>query len=478
MKRKKQASNQTSVKFAFKNIGPVKSAEMELGDLTIIAGRNNTGKSYLTYTLYGFLRGWSSWPRVHRLLAGKAKAPVDWPFLKKIPDVLSKGSASFRVKPTFADQRKWLLREIAGDFSKSGPGAVFSSQEGEFQNASLKIAYDEGDSNCVIPARKVYEVPGLGKLSIHSDAGKVWMELVKAGSQRQAPGAVSALASCYVDFVLGDVLPKPIVLSAERLAISLFYRELDFTKNRLIEVLQEMGNGKDQKHFSPFLFIDRTASRYALPIKHNIDYTRDILDLKGEMSELADSRLFDDIKDMMDGYYKVVGDEIRFISRTRDKDRRFNIPLHIASSSARGLSDLYFFLRHTARRNDLLVIDEPESHLDTVNQIKMARLISRFMKAGMKVLVTTHSDYLIKEINNLIMIHNLTDKEVSKRLGYKHDETIDPASIRAYLSEKGSLSKCTVDDFGIYMPNFDDTIDDINKVSNELTSRIDEKKAK
>ena len=29
---------------------------MELGDLTIIAGRNNTGKTYLAYTLYGFLK--------------------------------------------------------------------------------------------------------------------------------------------------------------------------------------------------------------------------------------------------------------------------------------------------------------------------------------------------------------------------------------------------------------------------------------
>ena len=29
---------------------------MELGDLTIVAGRNNTGKTYLAYTLYGFLK--------------------------------------------------------------------------------------------------------------------------------------------------------------------------------------------------------------------------------------------------------------------------------------------------------------------------------------------------------------------------------------------------------------------------------------
>jgi len=44
------------MKTVFKNIGPISEAELELKDLTIIAGANNTGKTYLAYTLYGFLR--------------------------------------------------------------------------------------------------------------------------------------------------------------------------------------------------------------------------------------------------------------------------------------------------------------------------------------------------------------------------------------------------------------------------------------
>lgn len=44
------------MKTVFKNIGPISEAELELKDLTIIAGANNTGKTYLVYTLYGFLR--------------------------------------------------------------------------------------------------------------------------------------------------------------------------------------------------------------------------------------------------------------------------------------------------------------------------------------------------------------------------------------------------------------------------------------
>ena len=47
------------MKFRFKNLGPIKHAELELGDLTIIAGRNNTGKTHLAYALYGFLKRWN-----------------------------------------------------------------------------------------------------------------------------------------------------------------------------------------------------------------------------------------------------------------------------------------------------------------------------------------------------------------------------------------------------------------------------------
>ena len=56
------AKDATPLTFTFKNIGPIKDAELELGDLTVIAGRNNTGKTYLAYTLYGFLTTWEDSP--------------------------------------------------------------------------------------------------------------------------------------------------------------------------------------------------------------------------------------------------------------------------------------------------------------------------------------------------------------------------------------------------------------------------------
>ncbi len=47
-----------SMKIRLKNLGVLKQAEFSLGDLTIICGENNTGKTYATYALYGFLNSW------------------------------------------------------------------------------------------------------------------------------------------------------------------------------------------------------------------------------------------------------------------------------------------------------------------------------------------------------------------------------------------------------------------------------------
>ena len=81
-----------------------------------------------------------------------------------------------------------------------------------------------------------------------------------------------------------------------------------------------------------------------------------------------------------------------------------------------------FFLRRLHPDDDhLIIIDEPESHLDTANQIQFARLLAQLVNFGMTILITTHSDYLIKEINNLIMLNgSFEDKEeVMKQHGYR-----------------------------------------------------------
>lgn len=470
----------TSVKFRFKNIGPVKEAELELGDLTIIAGRNNTGKTYLVYALYGYLKTWRELRPLQLAdsLIDNALKAASLTLADLTSRVLAEGRASWKVdQETLGKERARVIRELNRKYSKEALADVFNSSQDTFERASI-----EAELSSEFPAKHRFSIEiGSGRaISMEFDGGEIVLsyrfslsETDLAVERLRLAGWIS---SFYLFFLLRSISELgyvPFILSAERFGISLFYKELDSTKNRLVDLLQKMGDDKSRETFPPFDLIDTATSRYALPIKDNIDYTRGISDLQVERSEIIEDKLFDDIKDMMEGYYRSAGDAIQFRSKAR-KERSFSIPLHRASSSARGLSDLYFFLRHVAKKNHLIIIDEPESHLDTANQIEFARLIARLTRAGVKVLITTHSDYIIKEINNLIMLsQSFEDKnKIVKKLKYKKSDFLPAKSVRAYVAEDSSLTACTIDEFGIDMPFFDKTINDINRVSNELATRV------
>ena len=366
-------------------------------------------------------------------------------------------------------ERKDAINALTRRFSEGGLAGVLSSPPEKFENASIGIKL----------GAKAFKEPQ-DSLSIRYDGTNLYVIGDQPGNKPSHPVTLRRrIWNHYLRFLLPELPSNPFVLSAERFGISLFYRELDFKKSQLVDLLQKYGDRESKDPDFPFHLIDETVSRYALPIKDNIDYTRSIPDLRKQRSEVYDEGFFNDIRKLMNGYYAASSDTIEFRSAARD-DRRFAIPLHLASSSARGLSDLYFFLRHVARKNHLIIIDEPESHLDTANQILLARLLARLVQAGLKVLLTTHSDYLIKELNNLIMLSCSFDNKtkVIKKLKYANHDGIAPDRVRAYIAADNSIAKCEIDKFGIDMPNFDATINNINDVANELASRLVEEEAK
>lgn len=451
--------------FRFKNIGPVKNAELELGNLTIIAGRNNTGKTYLVYTLYGFLKYFQGnpWRRVY-----KQSEHYSWieDFTRSLR---AQEQAHFPVDvQTISDHRRKVAFEYSKYFSQFLLPNVFSSRQEDFRKASVSIQLSEltPSLNTAVDARNPIQYDGTN-LIIDPDLS----------ASRHFYRYRGYLSDQYTRFLVPELLADISIISAERFGISLFYKELDFTKNQLVEMLQELRDKEFSSDDIMHLVSDRVSSRYALPVKDNIHFTRSIAQFKEDKGKLFEENLFGQIEQLMDGSYTASDSEIRFHSRQprrpRSRDRAFDIPLHRASSSARGLSDLYFFLKHQARPHHLLLIDEPESHLDTKNQVLLARVLARFVRAGVRVLITTHSDYLLKEINNLIMLcSDFEDKEaVKKTLGYSEHDGLSPELVRAYIAEDGGLSRCTIDSMGIDVPPFDEVIREINHASHELSAR-------
>ena len=472
-------------KFRFERIGPVAEAELELGDLTIICGRNNTGKTYLAYTLYGFLKMWKHWPEpgvpVSEQAAGGLGGANRYPVFDKIIGSIAEGrNDPIKVeRGMLGHERKKVMESVTRSFSKDTLAGVFSAHPDTFADASLKVFLDDEPPQYEFSMRiKTRGGDGLsGDLSLKYKGEYITVtDLLLQKARTRSSEVREDLWRLYLRFLFPElVAAEPFVLTAERFGISLFYKELDFTKNRLVDLLQKMGDRDNRDLYLPFALMDEAVSRYALPIKDNIDYTRNIPDFVRRKSEFHEKKIFRSIETMMKGYYRSSGDNIEFRSTARGA-RRFQVPQHLASSSARGLSDLYFFLRHVARENHLLIIDEPEGHLDTANQVLLARLVARLVRNGLKILVTTHSDYFVKEINNLVMLNGLLEskEEVVRSLKYENDDGIAPSRIRAYVARENGLDKCVVDKFGVDMPVFDQTIDRINRAANELASHLAE----
>ena len=267
---------------------------------------------------------------------------------------------------------------------------------------------------------------------------------------------------------------KPFILSSARHSIPLFTTELDYVRNQVVRLLQQQEdepNGESILSFDPL----RNTSRYSLPIHDNIDFSRSAPG-RAERNDNKPQNVFpDDLEKMMGGYFKSTNGDLRFIS-SAENQLDFDIPFHLASSSACEMSNLYFYLGYFMdnERSHFLIIDEPESHLDTANQIQFARLLARLVNSGVKVLITTHSDYIIREINNLIMLSSpLQDGDKAKTvLGYKPDEQLSLDRVQAYVAEKGTLSLCDKGKFGISYSVFDDTIDSLNETTEELATQI------
>jgi energy-coupling factor transporter ATP-binding protein EcfA2 len=119
----------------------------------------------------------------------------------------------------------------------------------------------------------------------------------------------------------------------------------------------------------------------------------------------------------------------------------------------------------------MLIIDEPELNLHPDNQRKMAALLARLVNAGIKIIVTTHSDYLIRDINNRIMLNNdISNKaELMKKQGLIGEDILRPEQVAAYnLGTAHTITPVRVDQYGIDMTIFDELIADANQAADDI----------
>jgi predicted ATPase len=68
----------------------------------------------------------------------------------------------------------------------------------------------------------------------------------------------------------------------------------------------------------------------------------------------------------------------------------------------------------------------------------MARFLGRLVNEGFKVIASTHCDYIVMEMNNLVMLTLPLEKtaDLIKQYGLTHNQLLKQEQIGAYLFNK------------------------------------------
>lgn len=128
-----------------------------------------------------------------------------------------------------------------------------------------------------------------------------------------------------------------------------------------------------------------------------------------------------------------------------------------SSSTVKALAELIFYIRHRAAKMSRLVIDEPEIHLHPDNQLIITRVFARMVNRGLQLIISTHSDYIIRELNNLIMLNYVGKDFHSKaaELGYKQkEEFLDASLIQPYLFQWNSDGRVVTEPISVGQDGF------------------------
>ena len=83
------------------------------------------------------------------------------------------------------------------------------------------------------------------------------------------------------------------------------------------------------------------------------------------------------------------------------RGRSAQLPLMGVSAMVSDVSPVALFLRHLLAPGDIVILEEPEGHLDPDTQRKFIQEIAHWINAGVRVILTTHSDWVVNELSNM-----------------------------------------------------------------------------
>lgn len=432
------------MKFNFEKFGQVSGGEVEIGDLTIVSGPNSTGKTYISYAIHSFLRSFDDLAKIQ--LSEGQRVGLD-----------QDGQISLSLS-SVVDGYKKIYSQASKGFVKNAH-SYFSVTSDFFADSSMRVVPSKvPDMQRAVAAS--FEFSDLSFMKGFKEAGSSELVVSRTSSIRFPSGLLADIVGGWmVRAGLGCDVPRPFAITSERTGVSLFWKDLDVSRNQIFEKMAESKSGDINLMEIAFSH----TSRYALPIKENIDSARRYEDLakgQGFLSEGDECGVMPALSSLLGGDFSHDGKSLNYVFKVKGVRKKKVIPVYVASSAVKSLFLFSVYLKHVAKRGDILIVDEPELNLHPSNQRLMAGLLVRLVNSGVKVFITTHSDFLVREISSRIALGEKRERVAGflDARGMGDADLLNSAQVKAFTTTGGVISSVSVNEYGIDMDTLNEAI--------------------
>ena len=475
------------------NFGPIQQADIKLHPLSVFIGPSNTGKSYLAILIYALHRYFGNYAPSFLSAPQDSITQDTLPDLRDLQNVMNsrwtlheahgvKNQDEIILTEQLAATLRKKFRNISGTGLEDEIGRCFG-----LEAKSLRRWDVNGDSHIILRAMPV-------------DGGKVPEHRLTLGSDKTAfetiipEGMMLKLREDFINAMFHRLWIRPFPLQRELFGNSF---ESDRTAMRLLTLMAEYLALDVCKPFAQsayYLPADRTGIMHAHKavvsavlgnaVMAGIRQVRNMPLLSGIIADFLEKlitiddpslrrRNTDWHKDILEICEEIENDILNGSVKTERSEttnypqfsyRRSGwpetLPLNNASSMVSELAPVLLYLRHQVSPGDVLIIEEPESHLHPSIQVQFTRQLAAMVNAGIRIIITTHSEWVLEELANLVRLSSLPRSDRDKIPG--GEVALHPDKVGAWLFQQGSLpsgstvSQIDLDESGLYPTGYDD----------------------
>lgn len=477
------------MKVLVKNLGRIKSAEIDLKPFTVFIGNNNTNKTWLTYMIYGVLDTDTISSYVENNSTNKGTNYLDDDFFNQL---FTNSYVTIDLEAFILKNSSIILNDLSNYFSEKLTGTFFGvSDNSPIGQATIGISLGEKDIQSILKVMLYHTIDEydvtIGNLKtfiFKKNKNNSKLEVSYKDTQNGLPiNLLKKVVIKYLLIVVTQYIGRIGLLPSERQTLSVLYQQLKGPSvNEIFPLLEKYLINKEEK--GAFLY-ELSSLFYKLNLpKPILDYI-ELLQKADKSNELdfnvLSQTVQDDIPIQLSNILeqKIIGGKVEFIKQNDNSYlsyiiNRIAFSLSYSSSMVKSLSALNIYLRYAANAQDVLIIDEPEMSLHPEAIVKLTEFFGVLVNSkNISLIINTHSPYIIDHLVNLLEAYHLSDDEKTTAQDLFFLKTkgafINPDNFAAYLfeeNEEGDVEVKSIFDRENITINWDSFSNVSDKISN------------